>query len=70
MLTTVQLPVPAMARAMAERAIGSDPDPAASGHEIVFTPTGLIGRESVAAPPADRAAHDDSGATAKPRRKR
>jgi DNA-binding LacI/PurR family transcriptional regulator len=70
MLTTVQLPVPAMAQAMVERAMGGGADPAAGGHEIVFTPTHLIERESVAAPPADAGAHDMPGATAKPRRKR
>jgi DNA-binding LacI/PurR family transcriptional regulator len=53
MLTTVQLPVREMAQAMVERALRPDVDCAASEHEIVFTPTLLVERESVAAPPGD-----------------
>jgi hypothetical protein len=58
----VQLPVREMAQAMVERAIAPEADLTASEHEIVFTPTHLIERESVAAPPADGAA---PGAAAK-----
>jgi DNA-binding LacI/PurR family transcriptional regulator len=67
MLTTVQLPVREMAQAMVERAIGAGADPKASGHEIVFTPTHLIERESVAAPPGDEGAHGVPDLKAKPR---
>jgi DNA-binding LacI/PurR family transcriptional regulator len=67
MLTTVELPVRAMAQAMVERAIGSDAAPAAGSHDVVFTPSHLIERESVAAPPADAARHSRPSATTKPR---
>jgi DNA-binding LacI/PurR family transcriptional regulator len=65
MLTTVQLPVREMAQAMVERAIRPDAGREASEHEVVFTPTHLIERESVAAPPADAG----SGAPSPDRRK-
>jgi DNA-binding LacI/PurR family transcriptional regulator len=67
MLTTVQLPVREMAQAMVERAIGADADPAASGHELVFTPTHLIERESVAAPPGNESERNLPDVTAKAR---
>ncbi|MEP6739148.1 MAG: substrate-binding domain-containing protein [Caldimonas sp.] len=50
MLTTVQLPVSAMARAMVEQAMHPEHD--SDDRKLVFTPTHLIERESVAAPPA------------------
>lgn len=50
MLTTVALPVREMALAMVERAIRPDGD--AEKSASVFTPTQLVERESVAAPPA------------------
>ncbi|HET7794830.1 MAG TPA: LacI family DNA-binding transcriptional regulator [Rhizobacter sp.] len=49
MLTTVQLPVPELARAMVERVMNPLPDARASGS--VIPPTRLIARESVAPPP-------------------
>ncbi|HEY4956236.1 MAG TPA: substrate-binding domain-containing protein, partial [Caldimonas sp.] len=65
MLTTVALPVREMAEAMVERALRPASDKAASEHEIVFTPTQLIERESVAAPPDDALARETAGAKAK-----
>lgn len=50
-LTTVQLPIPEMARAMVERAMGREPGSDAPGTEEVFTPTHLIERESVGPAP-------------------
>jgi hypothetical protein len=44
-----------MAQAMVERAIRPDAGREASEHEVVFTPTHLVERESVAAPPAGAA---------------
>jgi DNA-binding LacI/PurR family transcriptional regulator len=62
MLTTVRLPVREMAQAMVERAIGADTGPSAGGRDIVFTPTELIERESVAAPLAEEGGrHDPDG---------
>ena len=53
-LTTVQLPVTEMARAMVERAMTPQGAPDANAHanDLVFNTTLLIERESVAAPPA------------------
>jgi len=51
MLTTVQLPVRDMARAMVEIAIGPDAGTTAVESERVFTPTLLVERESVGPPP-------------------
>ena len=55
MLTTVQLPVREMARAMVEIAIRPDAGTTAVDSDRVFTPTLLVERESVAAPAAGRA---------------
>jgi len=49
-LTTVQLPVPAMARTIVERVIGRLADPTITPAEFLFEPL-LVERESVAAPP-------------------
>ncbi|HEY4295094.1 MAG TPA: substrate-binding domain-containing protein, partial [Paraburkholderia sp.] len=51
-LTTVQLPVTEMARAMVERAMTRQCPPDADADDLVFNTTLLIERESVAAPPA------------------
>jgi DNA-binding LacI/PurR family transcriptional regulator len=51
-LTTVQLPVPEMARAMVERAMNPHPDSDTEESKKVFAPTQLIERESVARPAA------------------
>jgi DNA-binding LacI/PurR family transcriptional regulator len=51
-LTTVQLPVPAMARAMVERAMHPHPDSNTAESKKIFAPTQLIERESVARPAA------------------
>ena len=65
-LTTVQLPVPEMARAMVDRVMHPHPDADADADESrwVFAPTQLIERESVAAPPplATRARASKAGA--------
>ncbi|MES1264332.1 MAG: substrate-binding domain-containing protein, partial [Variovorax sp.] len=50
LLTTVALPVPEMARAMVETVMRAPAD--AEPHDLVFTPTQLVERESVARPPA------------------
>jgi DNA-binding LacI/PurR family transcriptional regulator len=50
MLTTVHMPIRAMARAMVERAMDPRPDAQTAERELVFPPTGLVERESVAAP--------------------
>jgi DNA-binding LacI/PurR family transcriptional regulator len=52
MLTTVQLPVREMARAMVEIAIRPDAGTTAVDGDRVFTPTLLVERESVGPPPA------------------
>ena len=65
MLTTVQLPVREMAQAMVERAIRPGVEREASEHEVVFTPTHLIERESVAAPPAGAASSTTPAARSK-----
>ena len=49
-LTTVQLPVPEMARTIVERVIGRMADATIAPAEFLFQPT-LVQRESVAAPP-------------------
>jgi DNA-binding LacI/PurR family transcriptional regulator len=49
-LTTVQLPVREMARAMVDEAMHPGPDAGADEHELVFAPAGLVERGSVAAP--------------------
>lgn len=49
MLTTVQLPVPDMARAMVERAVRPRADADLDESQRVFAPTRLLERESVAA---------------------
>jgi DNA-binding LacI/PurR family transcriptional regulator len=49
-LTTVQLPVPAMARTIVERVIGRLADATIAPAEFLFKPS-LVERESVAAPP-------------------
>jgi DNA-binding LacI/PurR family transcriptional regulator len=49
-LTTVQLPVPAMARTIVERVIGRLADATIAPAEFLFEPS-LVERESVAAPP-------------------
>jgi len=53
-LTTVRLPVPAMAQTIVERVIGRMGDPGIAPGEFLFQPE-LVERESVAAPPAARA---------------
>ena len=53
-LTTVQLPIPEMARAMVERLMRPHADPYNDPRQVKFAPTGLIERESVAPPPATR----------------
>lgn len=56
MLTTVELPVPEMARAMVERALrrrDANTEVEATGCEAIFPPTRLIERESVAPPPQE-----------------
>ncbi len=53
-LTTVQLPIPEMARAMVERLMRPHADPYNDPRQVKFAPTGLIERESVAPPPAAR----------------
>ena len=50
-LTTVQLPVPAMARAMVEQVMQSTATGNAASHERVFSEVRLVERESVAPPP-------------------
>lgn len=55
MLTTVQLPVPEMARAMVERAMHPHPDSEIDESQKVFAPTQLIERDTVAAPPHSNA---------------
>ena len=52
MLTTVRLPVPEMARAMVNRVMNPRADPAQDPHEMVFAPSQLVERESVAPPSA------------------
>jgi DNA-binding LacI/PurR family transcriptional regulator len=47
-LTTVQLPVPEMARAMVERVMHPHADSGTGESQKVFAPTQLIERESVA----------------------
>jgi len=54
-LTTVQLPIPEMARAMVESVISREPGAGAAASERVFTPTLLIERESVGPAPATAA---------------
>jgi DNA-binding LacI/PurR family transcriptional regulator len=49
-LTTVRLPVPAMAHTLVERVIGRMADPGIAPGEFVFQPD-LVERGSVAAPP-------------------
>ena len=51
-LTTVQLPVPEMARAMVERVMHPQADADSGERDGVFAPTQLVERESVAGPPA------------------
>jgi DNA-binding LacI/PurR family transcriptional regulator len=51
-LTTVQLPVPEMARAMVERVMHPHPDLHTEERKKVFAPTQLIERGSVARPAA------------------
>jgi DNA-binding LacI/PurR family transcriptional regulator len=51
MLSTVQLPVPEMARAMVERVMNPQPDFDDDANRKPFAPTALIVRESVAPPP-------------------
>ena len=48
MLTTVQLPIPEMAQAMVDRVMKPHPDPDKDPRKVVFAPTRLIERESVA----------------------
>jgi DNA-binding LacI/PurR family transcriptional regulator len=50
-LTTVQLPIPAMARAMVEEVMQAGTRPAPATRKHVFAEVRLIERESVAAPP-------------------
>jgi DNA-binding LacI/PurR family transcriptional regulator len=50
-LTTVRLPVPAMAQTIVERVIGRMADPGITPAEFLFTPE-LELRDTVAAPPA------------------
>ena len=70
MLTTVQLPVREMARAMVERALRPDAAEPAREHEIVFTPSHLIERESVGAPPPTSASPAAAAPAKAPRSKR
>lgn len=51
-LTTVQLPVPEMARAMVERALTRPAAADAHAGDRIFGTLALVERESVAAPPA------------------
>ena len=53
-LTTVQLPVPAMARAMVEKVMDASPGLDSDERKLVFAPGPLIERESVAPPAAER----------------
>lgn len=53
-LSTVQLPVPGMARAMVDRAMQPDTPNDTTQTDQVFAPERLVQRESVAAPPARR----------------
>jgi DNA-binding LacI/PurR family transcriptional regulator len=55
-LTTVELPVREMAKAMVEKALGARAGAEESASEQVFKPTRLIERESVAQPPTVRQA--------------
>ena len=50
MLTTVQLPVPEMAQAMVERVMNPQAEPDKAPRKMVFAPSRLIERESVAPP--------------------
>ncbi|MEO8153132.1 MAG: LacI family DNA-binding transcriptional regulator [Rhizobacter sp.] len=50
-LTTVHLPIRVMSRAMVERVMDPHPDSETAESELVFPPTGLVERESVASPP-------------------
>lgn len=50
-LTTVQLPVREMARAMVERAMQAEAPPDTADNDLIFAPGRLVERESVAAPP-------------------
>ena len=60
-LSTVQLPVREMARAMVERVMNPLPDADIDERDIVFAPAGLIERESVAPPgPAGEACTHES----------
>jgi DNA-binding LacI/PurR family transcriptional regulator len=59
-LTTVRLPVPAMAQTIVERVIGRLADPGIAPGEFLFQPD-LVERESVAAPPSARAARTARG---------
>lgn len=54
MLTTVQLPIPEMARVMVERVMQPHPPPDQRAHKVMFEPIGLIERESVGPPPTSR----------------
>lgn len=54
-LSTVQLPVADMVRAMVDRAMQAEAPDDASAADQVFPPGGLVERESVAAPPAPAA---------------
>jgi DNA-binding LacI/PurR family transcriptional regulator len=49
-LTTVQLPVPAMAAAMVERAMRQNDEAPLDSGQALFTDITLVERESVAAP--------------------
>jgi DNA-binding LacI/PurR family transcriptional regulator len=49
-LTTVQLPVPAMAAAMVERAMRPHDEPMPASEQALFTDITLVERESVARP--------------------
>ncbi len=65
MLTTVQLPIRAMAQAMVEQVMQSGATPAAPTRERVFTELRLIERESVASPPSTAARSGRTRATKK-----
>ncbi|MBI2771291.1 MAG: LacI family DNA-binding transcriptional regulator [Burkholderiales bacterium] len=53
-LTTVQLPIPEMARAMVERVMQAPENTDIDEHEMIFKPAQLVQRQSVAPPPGAR----------------
>lgn len=71
MLTTVQLPIPEMAQAMVERAVHPHAGPDQDPRPVVFAPTQLIERESVATlAPASAAVRTARAGRARPEKAR